>query len=117
MNRLPITTTMPTCKLDTDGDGNCPLHPNGCLTALAAPTREEISNAMNLAGGSFIRALAPSLLYADEVNYAKLEAAFPDEFRNYTQMALAFRERLQETAPVADDWTDGDVEGMRKGGE
>lgn len=63
------------------------------------PTREEISNAMNLAGGSFIRALAPSLLYADETNYAKLEAAFPEEFRNYTQMAIAFRDRLKETAP------------------
>lgn len=25
---------MPGCKFDTDGDGNCAAHPNGCVNAL-----------------------------------------------------------------------------------
>lgn len=59
------------------------------------PTIQEISDAMKLAGGSFIRNLGPCLPYADERNLAKLKAAFPEEWAHYTRMALAFREKAQ----------------------
>ena len=46
-----------------------------------------VVEAMRALGGAFIRALAIAFERADPFNAAKLKAAFPDEWQEYTELA------------------------------
>ena len=60
-------------------------------------TDHDIINAMYRYGGSFIRALAITLEHADPTNFAKLKAAFPDEWVNYADLAQLIRDRAAKS--------------------
>ena len=45
-----------------------------------------IREAMRSFGGSFVQALAECLEHADPINYAKLEAAFPEYIKEYQKI-------------------------------
>lgn len=46
----------------------------------------EVINAMERYGGSFVKALAKAFLSADNSNFAKLKAAFPEYYLEYAEM-------------------------------
>lgn len=45
----------------------------------------EIVNAMKKYGGSFSKTIAQAALYADNINYCRLKAAFPELWDEYEQ--------------------------------
>jgi hypothetical protein len=51
-------------------------------------TDDQVVTAMEVFGGSFIRALALAYRAADRVNQARLKAAFPDEWVRYHELAV-----------------------------
>ena len=53
------------------------------------PTDNEIVSAMVVYGGGFVKSLAESFRRADEINFARLKAAFPDLWEKYTRLAVA----------------------------
>lgn len=54
---------------------------------MQASDRAEVIKAMRLYGGSFVNALAMAWERADEINAAKIEAAFPEYIERYKAMA------------------------------
>lgn len=48
---------------------------------------DEMIEAMERYGGSFVKALAQCLWRADANNYQRLEEAFPEYFKEYRNMA------------------------------
>ena len=50
-------------------------------------------------GGGFVKTLAKAAMTADEVNYARLQAAFPEIWDQYRD--LAEWDRKQENQPIA----------------
>lgn len=53
---------------------------------MKSKNQEMIYN-MEVYGGSFVKALAELLIHADPFNYQKLENAFPEYFKEYSDMA------------------------------
>lgn len=49
----------------------------------------DVIEQMEKYGGSFVKALAQAASRADAVNLAKLKAAFPEYWQQYTEMAEA----------------------------
>lgn len=47
----------------------------------------EIVNAMQLHGGSFVKALGTAFMKADISNFVKLKNAFPEYWKNYQKIA------------------------------
>jgi len=47
----------------------------------------KIVEAMGTYGGSFVRALATAMMFADPVNFATLRDAFPADWRRYERLA------------------------------
>lgn len=47
----------------------------------------EVFEAMEKYGGSFVKALATAMARADAINLAKLKAAFPEYWQQYSEMA------------------------------
>ena len=45
-------------------------------------------------GGSFVKALAVMLRMADSNNYRKLEATFPEYFKEYREMAKKDKQKV-----------------------
>ena len=56
-------------------------------------SRDEILDAMDRFGGSFVQQLAVLYRHGDEVNRRKLEVAFHDEFVEYDEMAVEHHDR------------------------
>lgn len=52
-----------------------------------SPEDLAVVGAMELLGGSFVKALAVAALKADPINLARLRAAFPDYWREYADLA------------------------------
>ena len=46
-----------------------------------------IVEAMGTYGGSFVRALATAMMFADQINFAVLQDAFPAYWRHYAKIA------------------------------
>jgi len=65
---------------------------------MTAPTEFQIVNAMARYGGSFAQAIAAAATRADERNYAKLQAAFPELWAEYADTArlIVARDAQQE---------------------
>jgi hypothetical protein len=49
--------------------------------------QEKVIEAMETYGGSFVAALAQAYRRADRTNFAKLQAAFPEYWQQYLEMA------------------------------
>ncbi len=49
--------------------------------------------AMELYGGSFVRALADAMRAADHINYSKLVNAFPEYIARYDEMGKQLKEK------------------------
>lgn len=56
-------------------------------------TDDQVLEAMEVYGGSFVLALARCFRAADPVNRARLRAAFADIWANYTEAAQALEQR------------------------
>ncbi len=56
--------------------------------------------AMRRYGGGFVHALATAAMHADDNNYAKLKAAFPELWLQYSATAVAAA--IVETHPMAE---------------
>lgn len=52
---------------------------------------DEMIEAMERYGGSFVQALAQCLWRADANNYQRLEEAFPEYFKEYSNMAKTLK--------------------------
>lgn len=63
-------------------------------------TDYEIVRAMHRYGGSFIRAIADAFDRADSDNYAKLKAAFPEYWTEYTGIAIHVHNSINESREV-----------------
>ena len=64
---------------------------------MAIPEKDyPMYEAMQTYGGSFVKELGELLQRADHINYAKLEAAFPEYFKQYRKMA-------EKAAPPSSD--------------
>jgi len=46
----------------------------------------KVINAMRKYGGSFIKSLAETCIYADETNFERIKKAFPDYWEDYKKM-------------------------------
>ena len=55
------------------------------------PDERDVIDEMNNYGGSFIRALARAFEYADDANFRRLKAAFPDYWARYEELATKAR--------------------------
>ena len=51
------------------------------------PTKNEITRAMAKYGGGFVKALAKAAMTADELNHDRLQAAFPEIWDQYRDLA------------------------------
>lgn len=51
----------------------------------------DVVEAMIQGGGSFVRQLGQCFLYADQSNFAKLQATFPEYWDQYTKIAHHYR--------------------------
>jgi hypothetical protein len=56
----------------------------------------EITEAMQVYGGSFVKLLGQAFRAADEVNTRRLEAAFPEYIEEYREMAAMRARRASE---------------------
>jgi pyruvate/2-oxoacid:ferredoxin oxidoreductase beta subunit len=57
---------------------------------------ERTVQAMRVYGGSFIKSLAACFMWADEENYARLKAAFPDYWQKYSELGDLAEKREKE---------------------
>jgi hypothetical protein len=60
---------------------------------MSDPTDYEIVRAMDLFGGSFVRALSLCFVTADEDNRRRLKAAFPEIWAEYAEHVRMQRDR------------------------
>jgi len=58
----------------------------------------EVVTAMRQYGGSFVRCLSLAFMAADPENFAKLRAAFPEYWQNYT--TIATEEKAKRADPA-----------------
>jgi len=52
-----------------------------------------ISQAMLIYGGGFVKSLGDAIRQADDDNYAKLQAAFPEYFEKYGEIAKQLKSK------------------------
>lgn len=61
---------------------------------MAAVEKIDVIHAMKRWGGSFVKALAEAMAWADDDNFEKLKQAFPEYWARYTAVAEQHRDKL-----------------------
>ncbi len=63
---------------------------------MSLPTDWDIANEMEMCGGSFAQALGVLFWRADDINRAKLKAAFPEIWAEYAEIATLHAARKSQ---------------------